>query len=361
MLKITKKTKKLKPEKFYTLLAFFVVFLSVASAQTSTTVTTRKTNKSIETRKTPPPAPLPPRAALEIGGRVVNTTGIPAEKSIIVDAGADISFCVGNSNLKVSGWDRNEVRAMVENGTYVGFKVLNKTPQNQPAVLKILGYDPAKNPSIGLNECLRGENIEIDVPRGATVRISGRQYEAEVSSVTKAEVKNNGGNIVVNNVSKGVYAQTYEGDLRVENVGGEITLTNTNGNIFAYNAKPLEFSNNFVAKTSSGAIRLQAVDYPQLKANSTSGTINFSGTIISGGQYYFSTQNGSIQLLIPKKSSFAVAATYGYGDFKSDIQMVNVTKTPGQPQKLTGQTGAGDATLTLSTYVGSINIKTNEP
>lgn len=376
MVNITKKTGNTRLEKFFTLLAFFAVSAGIIFAQTSTTVTRtieKTTNTTVtptatpvpaRTPRTPPrympmPFPTPPRR--RVSRRIENNSGIPAEKSIAVDAKANIELCVDNGNLKVNGWERNEVRAMVQSGSYVGFKVLNKNVQNSPLVLKVLGYDPMKNPGIGLNSCLAGENIEIDVPRGATVKIEGRQYEAEVSSVYKAVVKNDGGDIVLNDISQGIYAQTYQGDVRVENSGGVISLSTTNGNIFAFNAKPIEFSNIFSAKTSSGAIKLQAVEYSQVNTKSTSGTINFSGNILSGGQYTFDTHNGSILLNIPQKSSCEVSATYVYGNFQSEIPMTNVSKTPGQPQKLTGQIGSGDATLTLKTYNGAINIKTKEP
>jgi hypothetical protein len=357
MVNITKKSGSLKFEKFYTLLAFFVACAASVSAQTSTKVQPPTAPVAPVTQRTP--RPFAPIVRLNIQ-RINNETGIPAEKAISVDNRANVQLCIENGNVKVNGWDRNEVRAMIEQGSYVGFRVLNKTAQNTPAVVKIVGYDTQKTASGGANECLRGENIEIDVPRGATVKIEGRQFDAEISSVFKADVKNDGGDIRLNEIAQGVDARTYQGDLSVENSGGAISLSTTNGNIFAYNARPFEFSNVFAAKTNSGAINLQAVEYPQISVKSFSGAINFSGSILSGGQYGFETQNGSIQLNLPQKSSFAVTATYGYGDFKSEIPMVNVTKTPGQPQKLTGQTGTGDATLTLNTYVGSINIKTKE-
>lgn len=375
MVNVKKKAEKIKPEKLIMLLTFFAVFAGLAFAQTSTSTVT-STKKTITTTTSPavsPTAtPAPVRRVLRIPNSVPAsprsaesemTEGeneIPAEKFIKVNGKTDVQLCVQSGNVKINGWDRNEVRAMVEGGTDVGFKILYKNPQGEPAVVKVVGYDAMKNPVTRVRECLAGDNIELDVPRGATVKVSGREYEAEVSSVFRAEVTNNIGSIVLNNISQKIYAKTYEGDLRIENSGGEITLVNTNGNIFAFNAKPVEFSNVFSARTNSGVIKLQSVDYPQIVTKSISGTIDFSGKILSGGQYNFDTQNGVILLSIPQQSSCQITAVYGFGNFQTDLTMTNVIKSPGQPRKLTGQIGSGDATMDLNTVSGAISIKRKE-
>lgn len=357
MASITKKSVKIRAGKFFTLLAFFAATIGVADAQT---------NVRIQPPVTPKPAatPVPQSRPIRITtGRINNDSGIPAEKSLAVDAKVNVQLCIGNGDVKINGWDRNEVRAMVEEGSFVGFKVLNKNAQDAPAVIKIVGYDTQKTVVGVVNDCLRGDKIEIDVPRGTSVRLEAKQGQAraEIASVYKADVRSNSGDIILNEIAQGIIAQTYQGDINVENSGGAINLSTTNGNIFAYNMKPIEFSNLFSAKTNSGSISLQALEYPQVGVKSVSGAVNYSGKILSGGQYSFDSQNGSIQLNIPRKSSFAVTATYGSGDFKSEIPLANVVKAPGPPEKLSGQTGTGDAALTLFTFVGSINIKTDDP
>lgn len=358
-----KKTENTKFEKFFTLLTFFAVFAGVAFAQTSTNTTPPMPTE------TPVRTPRPPRVYMPVPyptprrttGTNRNTSGIPAEKSIMVDAKANVQLCVTRGNLKVNGWDRNEIRVIVEDGGYAGFKVLNKNAQNEPAVVIILGFDPMKTAGIMSNNCLSGEKIEIDVPRSASIGIKGQSFDSEISSVYKAQINNNSGDITFNDIAQGIDARTNSGNLNVENSSGEIQLSSINGNIFAFNTKPVEFSNIFVAKTNSGAIKLQSVDYPQINTKSTSGTIDFSGNILSGGQYDFYSQNGSILLNIPQQSSCAVTATYLSGNFQTDLTMTNVVKTPGPPQRLTGQIGTGDATLKLNTYNGAIYIRRKEP
>lgn len=350
------KPKKSGFEKFFTLLTFFAACFISVSAQVvphPPPVAVPHPQPERSPRRTARTAGIPPVAARA----TLNTSGIPAEKSIAVDSKTVIGFCVNSGNLKVNGWDRNEVRALVENGTNVGFKVAAKNEQNVPAAIRIINYDPAKTTAFGIQDCLRGENIEIDAPRGAILRIEGRQFEGDISAVAQVSIKNDSGDIFLRNIAQGIEAKTYMGDLRVENSGGAMNLDNTNGNIVVYNVKPNNFSEIFTADTQSGAISLQSVNFSQVSTKTSSGTISYSGLISNSGQYVFKTNTGSILLNVPPQSSFVVRAIYNYGTFNTDMPLTNVVKTPRPTQQLTGVSGSGEATLQIETYKGTILMK----
>ena len=80
-----------------------------------------------------------------------------AEKSIVVDAKVNISLCVSQGKLKINGWNRSEIRAYV-GGSEVGFKVLQKSKQNNNAVwVMVVGFDTAKKQTVNGDECLSGD------------------------------------------------------------------------------------------------------------------------------------------------------------------------------------------------------------
>jgi hypothetical protein len=284
-----------------------------------------------------------------------------AEKSIAVDAKVNISLCVAEGNLKINGWERSEIRAFVVNGSEVGFKVQQRSRQNNNAVwAMITGSDQAKNKEENSEECLSGEEIELDVPRGATINVKGRTSETNINTVRKAVVKNIGGDISLNNIEQGIVAATYEGDVTVENSGGAITLESGNGNIVAFDVAPSEIGDIFKAKTSSGAITLQRIEHRQTEISSNSGSIKFAGEFQSGGQYSFGTTNGSVSLVIPEKSSCKINASYGFGAFNSELPLQNVKNNPNpnsKAQSLSASLGNGDANVNLTTYSGAIRIK----
>ncbi len=282
-----------------------------------------------------------------------------AEKSIAVDPKVNVSLCIAEGNLKITGWERSEIRAFVAGGSEVGFKVQQKNKQNDRAVwVMVTGSDPIKNKTVNSEECLSGEEIELDVPRGAAVNVKSRTSETTIEAVRKAVVKNIGGDISLNNIEQGIDAATYEGDVTVENSSGAITLESANGNIVAFDVAPSEIGDILKAKTNSGAITLQRIEHRQTEINSNSGSIKFVGEFQNGGQYNFGTQVGTISLAIPEKSSCKINALYGYGKFNSEFKLEIITEDDtSKAQRLVAAIGSGDANVNLTTYSGAIRIR----
>ena len=281
-----------------------------------------------------------------------------SEKSIAVSEKVNISICIREGQVKVNGWNRNEIRAFVNQGKGVGFSVLEKSKDKKPVWVKILGYDPKKESEYSREECVSGKVIELDVPFGATVNIKSGESKTTIDSVAKVFVKNVGGDIFLNNIPNGVEARTYRGNVTVKNSGGSMTLETTNGNIVAYDASSEEIGDAFRAKTNSGAITLQKIKYRETEVNSNSGSINFVGEILNGGQYYFGSANSLITLVLSDKSSSKVVAFYGYGNFESEIPMKDIKRDEDSKLKsLSGTMGSGEALLNFKTVTGKIFIK----
>ncbi len=301
-----------------------------------------------------------PKPVWKNANRIRNEGDTPAEKSIAVSANVNISLCVSDGNLKINGWERNEVRAYVSDGSQVGFTIIEKSKENAaPIWIKVLGYDPSANKENNPDECLAGDLIEIDVPRGATVNVKSNVSEMLIDTVAKATVENSGGDVFLSNITRGIEVRTYEGDVTVENSSGAMSLQTTTGNIIAFDVSPGEIGDIFKAKTGNGAITLKNISQRQLEAGSNTGSINFNGNLLNGGQYSFGTSNGSINLLIPAASSLKINASYGYGAFNSEILLQNIERNapPSRLQSLSAQIGEGGAMLKLTTVSGAIRIK----
>ncbi|HEX8367339.1 MAG TPA: hypothetical protein VF604_02125 [Pyrinomonadaceae bacterium] len=300
---------------------------------------------------TPPARPMIPRKR-----RVDNESTAAAEKSIQTEAKVNISLCVSEGNVHINGWERNEIRAFVDGGSKVGFKVLQK--KQNPVWVMVLGFDPLTDKEPGLDECLSGANIELDVPRGAIINMKSRASQIAVESVARVKIENIGGDISLNNIAGGIDAGTYQGDVMVEKSAGAMSLFATTGNIVVFDVEPSEVGDSFKAKTRNGAVTLQSIGHSLVEAGSTSGSIRYNGEFTSGGQYTFITNNGTILLSVPAESSCRINANYGLGAFQSDIALKDVQKTSGTSvQKLTALLGTGDANLTLTTYSGAIRIR----
>ncbi len=304
-----------------------------------------------------PPKPEIPKSPEKVRKIIKNRGETPAEKSIAVDAGINITLCVSDGKLKINGWERNEIRAFVTGGSQVGFTVLEKR-KAKPVWVKVLGFDPTTNKETDAEECLAGDEIELDVPRNAIVNVKSNVSEMVIDSVGKVSVENGGGDVFLNNIGRGIEARTYEGDVTVENSSGAMSLFSTTGNIIAFDVSASEIGDIFKAKTSNGAVTLKNVGQRQIEASSNSGSINFNGEFLNGGQYSFGTSNGAIVLTIPQNSSCLINASYGYGAFAYELPLKNIEKnTPSKIQTLSAQMGDGDCSLKLSTVSGAIRIR----
>lgn len=291
--------------------------------------------------------------------QISNESDTPAEKSIAVDAKVNISLCVSEGKIRINGWDRNEIRAYISNGSQIGFKVKQKSKQNDsPVWVMALGFDPATNKESNADECLSGEEIELDVPRYATVSINGRESETTIESVGKVRVENESGDIFLNNIAWGIEARTYQGNVTVGKSSGAMSLNTTDGNIVAYEVSPSEIGDVFKAKTTNGMITLDNIEHGQMDIGSISGSIKFAGEFLNGGRYTFGTSSGSVLLSIPEKSSCVINAVLGLGTFNSEIPLVteNLSETDGA-KSLIAVIGKGEATVILKTYNGRLLIK----
>lgn len=336
-----------------------------AAAAVSTPAQTPVVPPAVVAPPTAKNAPRPANAAGH-GRRIVNeTAAMPAEKFINVGAEVNISLCVSEGELKINGWDRREVRAFVSRGgSQIGYTILQKSRQTgEPVWIKILGYEPSSTaPDANADECLSGGEIEIDVPRGATVNVKSRESRMRIDSVAKVSAENVAGDIFLNNIRRGVDAKTYEGGVTVENSSGSMNLSSTTGNIVALDVDPGEIGDIFKTRTSNGAIALRNINHRQIEAGSSTGSIAFTGALTGGGQYNFGTSNGSIVISIPENTPLTLSAAYGYGAFSSELPLEKIEKSRSAAfQSLSAQLGGGTTTaaasLKLTTISGAIRLR----
>ena len=282
------------------------------------------------------------------------------EKSIAVDKNVNLKLCVTQGNLKINGWNRSEVRVFVKNGAKFSFSTLEKSKQTgSPVWIMLMGLSSTKGKSTSPSGCIWGDEIEIDVPVNATLNITGQETKTSIDTIRKASVKTISGDINLRNVTEGITATTYEGDVTVEESMGPMMLETTTGNILVFDAGPSQIGDIFKAKTNGGNVSLQRLDYRQVDVSSISGSVAYSGDILSGGDYNLNTSNGSIKMFIPQTSSCQVVALYGYGAFNSEIPIKIETEniTEGPAKRMVGKIGNGGATVKLASNSGSIVIK----
>jgi DUF4097 and DUF4098 domain-containing protein YvlB len=298
-----------------------------------------------------PPAPRAPRSS--------ETT----ERSMKVDPGINLEFsCVIEGKIRVNGWNRNEIRVFVANGSKFSFRTAETSPKSgEPVWVKVTGNE--QNRTGSQNECLSGNEIEVDAPVTATIRVRGREISTTVDTVKRIEIASIGGDISIRNVTGGVSANSGQGDITVESSQGAMQLSTTTGNILVFEAGPSEIGDAFKANTNNGAVSLNGLQYRQVNVDSISGSLGYQGPILKGATYSLRTSKGSIRLSVPGDASFQLSGTYGYGYFTTEIPVNISTENisgPGPIKNISGTVGKvskGDAVVRVSTVNGSITLK----
>lgn len=337
-----------------TIFSIIVVFLFAAAPLMSYSQTPKP-----EPRQPPVTAPLPvasprPTAPPAWNGRDTY------ERSIAVDKNVAIKLCVTQGTLKINGWNRNEVRVFVKDGSNFAFQIVERGRQDSPPTwISLTGFVSGKNKIPAPNGCIWGEDIEIDAPVNSAVTMTGGDTTTTVDSIRKIDVRTIGGDISVRNITERTRAVSGQGSITVDESQGTINLDSTTGNIVVFEARPGEPGDTFRARTNSGNVLLERIDHRQMDVGSVSGSVVYTGDILNSGAYSFNTTNGSLKLTLPQKTSCQVVASYGFGNFTSEIPIKLETEniTPGPIKRQVGTMGTGGATLKLTTNSGSIVIK----
>lgn len=344
------------------ILILFIIFSGFAFAQTpvgkAPAPKPKPVPKSIPLPKDEEAPMTPPDQT-----RVENENDIPYEKSIEVENEVAISLDVCEGNVKINGWDRDEVRAFVSGGSKVGFRTAPPKKKNgKTASITVLGYDPKVDKGSNLSNCMYGDEIELDVPIGARISLKGRDAKITVKSIAKITITNNDGDISLSDIEEGITATTYDGNISVENSSGVINLNSADGSIFAYNTEAIEVGDALTAKTTSGAVILQSVNHSAVTARSLSGLVRFQGELQTDGQYRFENTSGQILLEIPEESSCSLEAIAAKNKFSATgfkfvtFNVSKVDSTNSTIQKINAVMGDGEANVTLISQSGWVRL-----
>jgi hypothetical protein len=126
--------------------------------------------------------------------------------------------------------------------------------------------------------------------------------------------------------------QTADGDINVDGVSGQVTLTSAGGSINLTQAT--------LARTST--------------VKTTGGDITFLGTITPQGNYQFESDNGTMNISLPDSASYHLDVTQKDGTFNTDLPIVAARDSSGDVQTNVGT--SPNATVVLKTATGSINL-----
>lgn len=253
------------------------------------------------------------------------------EQSIEADSSVTISVCV-SGGVTVRGWNNNQVLARAADATRIEFQRSDGAAQRAPArkidVVVVDGEESGDG-------CDTFSDVELSVPRGATVHVQTRDGDISIADVAEAYAVSQNGNIDIQSASRSVEVCSVSGSVVLKDSVGRANLTSVGGNIQAANVRPASPSDPFEAVTVSGDIDLMHVEHSQLNARTVNGNVNLTGPLSRGGRYEFKTMSGDVTLAMPDDASFQINAKVSQsGEIITDFPL-QLTPEPAQAPRAT--------------------------
>ncbi|MBD0369601.1 MAG: DUF4097 family beta strand repeat protein [Pyrinomonadaceae bacterium] len=287
--------------------------------------------------------------------------GVQMERAIPAAQNVAVSVCLTSGNILVHGWDRPEVKVTATSVRQLELQGGGLNPSQRVDVMASNRAENAPGEPL-LSECRAITDMEINVPRGATVDIKLRTGDIQISDVAEARIKNLSGDITLSNITRAVEASTINGDLELTNSAGRVRLANVSGDIDATNIRAVEAGDDFSVTTTSGDIDLVNVAQARLNANSTSGMITLTGELARRGNYDFNTFSGDVVLNLPQTSAFRISAKTPQGTIATDFAIKSTSDADSQSLlqegRLSGAYGSGDwASLNINSFSGTVRLQ----
>jgi len=232
-----------------------------------------------------------------------------------------------SGNLTVRGWDKNEVHARSTDADQLGFRRIDKAkdPSSLPTRIDVMVVDKENT----RGDCQAFADVEMDVPRQATVQLQTRDGNIYIYGVGGAFAGSQNGDITIERASSFVEAGSVGGSIFLKDSSGRVNLSSAGGGVEAHNVKPTSSDDTFEVGTVSGDIQLDRISNAKLSAKTVSGTVTMSGPLAKAGEYGFTTMGGDIVLMLPHDASFTLnARVSAKSDIVSEFPLKYVPEAP---------------------------------
>ncbi|HYR77549.1 MAG TPA: DUF4097 family beta strand repeat-containing protein [Pyrinomonadaceae bacterium] len=285
------------------------------------------------------------------------------ERTTAADPKVVLSVCLGSGNITVHGWDRNQVHARMSDGMQIEFQPSAASNSAPPKELNLGMNDGQPGPS---KRCLPFGNLELDVPREATVKVQGGDAEINASGVAKVSINTQNGAVTVERVTGAVDINTLGGEITVLNSQGAIKVHSVGGDIEVHDVSPRAPEDVCDVGNVGGDITLESISHRQVKAGTVAGDVTFKSALARSGRYSFQSVSGDLTLMLPPDSSFRLSATIqDEPDTDFAIEYSSTDPPPPDanrkyrpiPRKFEGTYGTGDAQISFSSFNGSVHLR----
>jgi DUF4097 and DUF4098 domain-containing protein YvlB len=248
-----------------------------------------------------------------------------------------------SGSIRVTGWDKPEVAVAGHLGRGAEALDFGGTPRRTRIEVEVHG-----NPH-GVRS-----DLEVRVPAGCRLEIESFNASITVTDVTgTVTAESVQGTISIAGKPKEVVASSVNGAVEVTGAAARVNAESVNGHVTVKGA-----TGEVDASTVNGTLSVSGGTFERARLETVSGSIEFDGDLADGATLDASTVSGSVDLLLPAQVSAAFSVTTFSGDIVNELGPAprKVSRYTSQ-KELTFSAGSGNATVSIETLSGEINLR----
>jgi hypothetical protein len=251
------------------------------------------------------------------------TTG---SRSTAAQPNVVVSLCMLSGSVDVKGWDKNEVKAQSMDSTQIEFRRVGNESA-LAAKVDVIVLDTTGSLRTRAN-CQSSSDMELMVPRGATVHIQSRDGDISITEVAVAYAGSQNGTITLDRVTQASEAGSIGGDIYIKDSFGRIDLNTIGGAVEVTNVRPVDPRDIFEVVTVSGDVELMQVSHSQLNVRTVNGNMRLTGPLQPDGRYGINTMSGDVTFALPANASFRLNAKVSSGgDIITDFPLTLLSQS----------------------------------
>ena len=263
------------------------------------------------------------------------------DTTLSIDKQGIVDLSLASGEITVTGWSRSDVRLKA---------------QSEYGLLKLDHAQARITLSVRSRSGRQGETkYEVSVPVGTRVLTKTASGETVIRGVKgQVEAQAISGDIDVSDANERVNAETVSGEIIVARVTGDLRITSVSGNVDLTTA-----TGDIEVETVSGEITLTGLKSKFVRTETTSGDIEYDGSVDPAGRYEFRAHSGDLRITLPATVGASVDVETFSGSITSDFRIV---LEPGDramgvsPKRFDFKVGDGSARVSLESFSGDIRI-----
>jgi hypothetical protein len=196
----------------------------------------------------------------------------------------------------------------------------------------------------------RPTDVVLHLPRWASVQVGGVNLDVEVMDMAAdVTIETITGDVRVSRSEARLVVSTVEGSVDVLDPRGSVQVSAHTDDIVISGPR-----GDVEAVSLDGDITITGSSASNVRAETQSGDIDYSGSIRVGGRYAFYLHSGDARLVLPTDLNARIRASTFHGDFESDFPVMVSDFSSGRAFDFT--VGDGGAAIEVEVFDGEIRL-----